>query len=83
MAKSKTPPVGDFFLPTKRYRAWVSTTLTTRDRELVSEVRIEPGDSKPRPLTLQSITEQVHFRIVNSTVCAELLFARNTQTHTP
>ena len=33
-------------------------SLTTRDRELVSvlEVRIEPGDLNPRPLTLQSVT---------------------------
>ena len=33
-------------------------SLTTRDRELVSvlEVRIEPGDLNPRPLTPQSVT---------------------------
>ena len=32
--------------------------LTTRDRELVSvvEVRIEPGDLNPRPLTPQFVT---------------------------
>ena len=32
--------------------------LTTHDRELVSalEVRIEPWDLNPRPLTLQSVT---------------------------
>ena len=34
-------------------------SLTTRDRELVSvlEVRIEPGDLNPRPLTPQSVTQ--------------------------
>ena len=33
-------------------------SLTTRDRELVSvlEVRIEPGDLNPGPLTPQSVT---------------------------
>ena len=33
-------------------------SLTTDDRELVSvlEVRIEPGDLNPRPLTPQSVT---------------------------
>ena len=34
-------------------------SLNTRDRELVSvlEVRIEPGDLNPRPLTPQSVTQ--------------------------
>ena len=47
-----------FFLPTYRYGAWVQPSLTTRDRELVSvlEVRIEPGDLNPRPLTPESVT---------------------------
>ena len=33
-------------------------SLTARDRELVSvlEIRIEPGDLNPRPLTPQSVT---------------------------
>ena len=47
-----------FYLPTYATELGSQPSLTTRDRELVSvlEVRIEPGDLNPRPLTPQSVT---------------------------
>ena len=53
-AKSKTPPQGTIcFYPLTGTELGSQLSLTTRDRELVSvlEVRIEPGDLNPRPLT--------------------------------
>ena len=49
---------GLFFLPTTGIELGSKPSVTTRDRELVSvlEVRIEPGDLNPRPLTPQSVT---------------------------
>ena len=46
-----------FFPPLSSTEFGSQPFLTTRDRELVSvlEVRIEPGDLNPRPLTLQSV----------------------------
>ena len=57
-AKSKTPPQETFFCPLNGTQNGSQPSLTTRDRELVSvlEVRIEPGDLNPRPLTPQSVT---------------------------
>ena len=48
---------GDFFSPRQRFFN-SQPSVTTRDRELVSvqEVRIEPRDLNPRPLTPQSCT---------------------------
>ena len=47
-----------FFYPLASTEHGSQPSLTTRDRELVSvlEVRIEPGDLNPRPLTPQSVT---------------------------
>ena len=47
-----------FFYPLTGTEHGSQPSLTTRDRELVSvlEVRIEPGDLNPRPLTQQSVT---------------------------
>ena len=47
-----------FFYPLTGTEHGSQSPLTTRDRELVSvlEVRIEPGDLNPRPLTRQSVT---------------------------
>ena len=49
---------GLFFYPLTGTELGSQPSLTTRDRELVSvlEVRIEPGDLNPRPLTPQSVT---------------------------
>ena len=57
-AKSKTPRQETYFYPLNSTEHWSQPSLTTRDRELVSvvEVRIEPGDLNPRPLTPQSVT---------------------------
>ena len=57
-AKSKTPPQETFFYPLNGTEHGSKPSLTNRDRELVSviEVRIEPGDLNPRPLTPQSVT---------------------------
>ena len=57
-AKSKTPPQETVFYPLTGTEHGSQPSLTTRDRELVSvlEVRIEPGDLNPRPLTPQSVT---------------------------
>ena len=56
--KSKTPPKETLFYPLTGTEHGSQPSLTTRDRELVSvqEVRIEPGDLNPRPLTQQSVT---------------------------
>ena len=55
-AKSMTPPQETFFCPLNGTEHRSQPSLTTRDRELVSvlEIRIEPGDLNPRPLTPQS-----------------------------
>ena len=47
-----------FFYPLTGTEHGSQPFLTTRDRELVSvlEVKIEPGDLNPRPLTPQSVT---------------------------
>ena len=47
-----------FFYPFAGTELGSHPSLTARDRELVSvlEVRIEPGDLNPRPLTPQSVT---------------------------
>ena len=47
-----------FFYPLAGTEHGSQPSLTTRDRELVSvlEVRIEPGNLNPRPLTPQSAT---------------------------
>ena len=47
-----------FFYPLTGTELGSQPSLTTRDRELVSvlEVRIEPEDLNPRPLTPQSVT---------------------------
>ena len=57
-AMSKTPPQETFFHQLNGTQHGSSPSLTTRNRELVSvqEVRIEPGDLNPRPLTPQSVT---------------------------
>ena len=57
-AKSKTRPKETIFYPLTGTEYGSQPFLTTRDRELVSvlEVRIEPGDLNPRPLTQQSVT---------------------------
>ena len=46
-----------FFYPFTVTEHGSQPSLTTRDRELVSvlEVKIEPGDLNPRPLTPQSV----------------------------
>ena len=56
--KSKTPPQETIFYPLTGTEHESQPSSTTRDRELVSvlEVRIEPGDLNPRPLTSQSVT---------------------------
>ena len=48
-----------FFYPLNGTEHGSQPSMTTRDRKLVSvlEVRIEPGDLNPRPLTLQSVTQ--------------------------
>ena len=50
--------VRDFFHPLNGTETRAPPSLTTRDRELVSviEVRIEPWELNPRPLTPQSPT---------------------------
>ena len=55
---SKTPLQETFFYPLNGAESGSQPSLTTRDRELISvlEVRIEPGDLNPRPLTPQSVT---------------------------
>ena len=57
-AKSKTPPHETIFFTHLPVQSLSQLSLTARDRELVSvlEIRIEPGDLNPRPLTPQSIT---------------------------
>ena len=47
-----------FFYPLTGTDHGSQPSLITRDKELVSvlEVRIEPGDLNPRPLTPQSVT---------------------------
>ena len=58
-AKSKTPPQETiFFYPLAGTELVSQPSLTARDRDLVSvpEIRIEPGDLNPRPLTPQSVT---------------------------
>ena len=47
-----------FFRPLNGTENGSPPSLTTLDRELISvlEVRIEPGDLNPRPLTSQSVT---------------------------
>ena len=47
-----------FFYPLAGTELGSQPSLTARDRELVSvlEVRIEPEDLNPRPLTPQSVT---------------------------
>ena len=47
-----------FFYPLAGTELGSQPSLTARDRELVSvlEIRIEPGDLNPRPLTPQSVT---------------------------
>ena len=54
----RPPPQETFFSPLNGTEHGSQPSLTTRDRELVSvlEVRIEPGDLNPRPLTPQSVT---------------------------
>ena len=56
--KSKTSPQETFFHPLNFSGHRSHPSLTTRDRELVyvQEVRIEPVDLNPRPLTPQSVT---------------------------
>ena len=59
MAKSKTPPYQTiFFYPLTSTEHWSQPSLTTHDKELISilEVRIDPWDLNPRPLTPQSVT---------------------------
>ena len=58
MAKSKTPPHETFFPPVNGTEHGSQPSLTTRDRELVSvlKVRIDPGDLNPSPLTPRSVT---------------------------
>ena len=58
MAKLKTPLKETFFYRLIGTEHGSQPSLTTRDRELVSvlEVRIEPADLNPRPLTPQSVT---------------------------
>ena len=53
-----TPPQETFFHPLNGSDHGSHPSLTNRDRELVFvlEVRIEPGDLNPRPLTPQSVT---------------------------
>ena len=81
------------FSPTKRSRELVPPSLTTRDRELVSvlEVRIEPGDLNPRPLTPQSVTlptlqraatlpRALHYLYAISTHTLHKLYTNSTQT---
>ena len=53
-----TPPQETFFHPLNGSGHGSHPSLTARDREPVSvlEVRIEPGDLNPRPLTPQSVT---------------------------
>ena len=47
-----------FFYPLTGTERGSQPSLTARDRELASvlEVRIEPGDLNPRPMTPQSVT---------------------------
>ena len=56
-AKLMTPPQETFFHPLNGTEHGSHPSLTTRDRELVTvlEVRNEPGDLNPRPLTPQSV----------------------------
>ena len=57
-AMSKTPTQETFFHPLTGTKNGSPSSLTTRDRELVSvqEVRIDPWDFNPRPLTQKSVT---------------------------
>ena len=59
-----------FFYPLTRSEHGFQPSLTTRDRELVSvlEVRIEPGDLNPTPLTPQSVTVPTVTRPVECTL---------------
>ena len=58
MAKSKTPPLRLFCYALTGTEHGAQPSLTCHDLELVSvlEIRIEPGDLNPRPLTPQSVT---------------------------
>ena len=64
-----------FFYPLTGTEHGSQPSLTTLDRELVSvlEVRIEPGDLNPRPLTPQSVTLPTLPRLH---VCVFLLIMR-------